>query len=166
MLVINVLSCRNPLYTVEIWADSLPLDLLWGGAVQADQLNDDALGRVLEDVASYGPQLLATLGTRMQAVDGTGNIWCHTDTSAFALFGDYPSASTGPTAPIVLTRGHSKDHRPDLKQIMVGMTTDEDGSILLYPWWNDALGQYLGPHVEYPMGQATGRGFPRGLLAR
>ncbi len=68
MLVINVLSQRNPLYTVEAWAETLPLALLWGDTIQASQFNDDALGRILEDLADYGPQLLATLGARMQVV--------------------------------------------------------------------------------------------------
>ena len=130
MLVINVLTQRNPLYQVEAWVQTLPLALLWGDTIQASQFNDDALGRVLEDLADHGPALLATLGTRMQAVEQAGGTFLHSDTSAFALFGDYPAASTGPTAPVLLTYGHSKDHRPDLKQIMMGITMDSDGQVL------------------------------------
>ncbi len=44
MLVINVLTHRNPLYGVESWAATLPLPLLWGENIQASQFNDDALG--------------------------------------------------------------------------------------------------------------------------
>lgn len=130
MLVINVLTHRNPLYAVETWVATLPLDLLWGDGIQASQFNDDALGRVLEDVAVHGPQLLATLGMRMQGVHQTLSDWLHSDTSAFSLMGDYPSATTGPTAPVELTWGHSKDHRPDLRQIMMGVTMDAEGCVL------------------------------------
>ncbi len=130
MLVINVLTYREPLYKLETWAESLPLGLLWGDAVVASQFNDDAFGRVLDDLADYGPQLLATVGTRMQAVRATGTEWLHSDTTAYALFGDYPSDSTGPTAPVELTWGHTKDHRPDLKQIMAGVTMDAEGCVL------------------------------------
>lgn len=130
MLVINVLSQRNPLYTVEAWAETLPLALLWGDTIQASQFNDDALGRILEDLADYGPQLLATLGARMQVVHPTLKNLLHSDTTAYALMGDYPSSATGPTAPVSLTWGHSKDHRPDLRQIMAGVTMDEEGCVL------------------------------------
>ena len=130
MLVINVLTQHNPLYQVEYWAQSLPLALLWGQGITAHQFNDDALGRVLEDLADHGRTLLATLGPRMQAVQGTGPMMLHSDTTAFALFGDYPNADTGPTAPVALTWGHSKDHRPDLRQIMAGLTVDEQGQVL------------------------------------
>ena len=130
MLVINVLTYRQPLYKLEEWAASLPLGLLWGEALDASQFNDDAFGRVLEDLADYGPQVLATVGARMQALRATETEWLHSDTTAYALFGDYPSDSSGPTAPIELTWGHSKDHRPDLKQVMAGVTMDAEGCVL------------------------------------
>ncbi len=87
----RVLTQHNPLYQVEYWAQSLPLALLWGQGITAHQFNDDALGRVLEDLADHGRTLLATLGPRMQAVRGTGPMMLHSDTTAFALFGDYPN---------------------------------------------------------------------------
>lgn len=103
---------------------------MWGDTIQAAQFNDDALGRVLEELADYGPELLATVGLRMQVVHPTLTNQLHSDTSAYALMGDYPAPPTGPTAPIDLTWGHSKDHRPDLKQIMVGITMDDEGCVL------------------------------------
>lgn len=66
----------------------------------------------------------------MEAVRATGTEWLHSHTTAYALFGDYPSDSTGPTAPVELTWGHTKDHRPDLKQIMAGVTMDAEGCVL------------------------------------
>jgi len=128
-LVMNVLTQRNPLYRVEDWVATLPLPMLWGDAIQASQFNDDALGRVLEDLADHGQALLATLGTRMQAVEQVGPRFLHADTSAFALFGDYPD-TPGPTAPVRITYGHSKDHRPDLRQIMTGLTVDDHGQVV------------------------------------
>ena len=65
MLVINVITQPNPLYHVELWAESLPLPLLWGQGITAHQFNDDALGRVWEDLTDHGHALLATLGPRM-----------------------------------------------------------------------------------------------------
>jgi transposase len=58
------------------------------------------------------------------------------DTTAFALQGDYASedpyerfADVAPPPKIV--RGYSKDHRPDLKQVMFGMLVADDGGIPL-----------------------------------
>jgi len=130
MLVINVLAHRNPLYAVETWAETMPLALLWGDTIQATQFNEDALGRTLEDLADYGPQLLATIGLRMQVVHPTLTDLLHSDTTAYALMGDYPSSESGPSAPVTLTWGHSKDHRPDLKQITAGVTMDAEGCML------------------------------------
>ena len=130
MLVMNVLTQHNPLYQVELWADSLPLPILWGDTITAHQFNDDALGRVLEDLAEHGRTLLATLGPRMRAVQDTGRMMLHSDTTAFALFGDYPNQETGPTASVELTWGHTKDHRPDLRQLMAGLTMDAAGCVL------------------------------------
>lgn len=130
MLVMNVLTQHHPLYQVELWAESLPLPVLWGETITAHQFNDDALGRVLEAVAEHGRTLLATLGLRMRAVQDAGPMMLHTDTTAFALFGDYPSQETGPTAPVELTWGHTKDHRPDLRQLMAGLTVDDAGCVL------------------------------------
>lgn len=130
MLVMNVLTQHNPLYQVEYWAESLPLPILWGDTITAHQFNDDALGRVLEDLADHGRALLATLGPRMRAVQDAGPLMLHTDTTAFALFGDYPNQDNGPTASVELTWGHTKDHRPDLRQRMAGMTVDAAGCVL------------------------------------
>ena len=129
MLVINVLTHRNPLYGVQTWAATLPLGLLWGDGIQAYQFNDDALGRVLEDLAHHGPKVLAMVGLRVQSVHPTLSEGIHSDTTAYSLMGDYPSASTGSTAPVDLTWGNSKDHRPDLKQIMAGITMDAQGCV-------------------------------------
>jgi transposase len=97
--------------------------------VTASQFTDDALGRVLEDLADHGPALLATLGAPMQAVEHAGPRVLHAGTTAFALFSDYPDA-TGPSAPVQITYGHSKDHRSDLRQIMMGLTVDDDGQVV------------------------------------
>lgn len=56
----------------------------------------------MEDLAGAGgPVLLATLGTRMRAMEAAGDAFGHSDTTAFALFEDYLPTETGPTVPIL-----------------------------------------------------------------
>ena len=129
-LVMNVVTHRTPLYHVERWAATLPLDLLWTPGVQAATFNDDALGRVLEKLAVHGRTVVGTLGVRWQALGHAAPTLLHTDTTSFSLFGDYPGSAPDGDAPHI-TYGYSKAHRPDLKQIVVGLTTDAVGQILL-----------------------------------
>lgn len=54
----------------------------------------------------------------------------HTDTPSFSLFGDSPNSAPDGAGPTI-TWGFSKDHRPDLQQILRGLTTDQHGQVLL-----------------------------------
>ena len=129
-LVMNVVTQRTPLYHGERWAATLPLDLLWAPGVQAATFHDDALGRVLEKLARHGRTVVGTLGVRWQVLGQAAPTLLHTDTTSFSLFGDYPGSAPDGDAPHI-TYGYSKAHRPDLKQIVMGLTTDAAGQILL-----------------------------------
>ena len=112
-LLMNLLVQRTPLYHVEQWAQTMPLGLLLGPGVGAEQLNDDACGRVLEKLARYGERIVATLAVRIRALSAQGPAFLHSDTTAFSLFGDDPDV---PGAQVRITFGHSKAHRPDLRR--------------------------------------------------
>ncbi len=127
-LLMNMPVQRTPLYHVEKWAETMPLGLLLGPDVTAEQLNDDACGRVLERLATHGESILAALAVRIRALCAQGPGFLHNDKTAFALFGDYPD---DPRTQVRITWGHSKDHRPDLRQMMLGMTVDGQGNVLL-----------------------------------
>ena len=129
-LVMNVVCQRTPLYHVERWATTLPLDLLWAPGVQAATFHDDALGRVLEKLAVRGRTVLGTLGIRWQALGQAASTLLHTDTTSFSLFGDCPGSVPDGDAPHI-PDGYRKAHRPDLKPIVMGLTTDAEGQILL-----------------------------------
>ncbi len=63
---------------------------------------------------------------RQEKVDTRFN---HLDTTSLALSGEYLGKIDDDTVKIAL--GHSKDHRPDLKQIMLEMMVSQDGGIPL-----------------------------------
>ena len=59
----------------------------------------------------------------------------HNDSTSLVLHGDYTSADgheRGGKATVVAARGHSKDHRPDLKQLVLILTVTADGAV---PRW-------------------------------
>jgi transposase len=53
----------------------------------------------------------------------------HYDTTSVSLWGTYDSATEQPA--VLITFGHNKDHRPDLKQVVVGAAVSGDGGVPL-----------------------------------
>jgi transposase len=56
----------------------------------------------------------------------------HTDTTSIRFAGAYPTADgrvRGGRPTPVITYGHSKDHRPDLKQLVWSLTVSADGAV-------------------------------------
>jgi transposase len=63
--------------------------------------------------------------------------FAHADTTAFSLQGEYefdedPLADDGEGQPITVTYGHSKDHRPDLKQAILSLICAHQSRIPVY----------------------------------
>ena len=108
--------------------------LLGLAAGQAGLLNDDQAGRMLDRLflADRGQNLLTEL---MTGVTGKFGIDCsrlHNDSTSVSVHGAYQGADGGevagtPTAAI--TFGHSKDHRPDLKQLVYILTVSGDHAV-------------------------------------
>ena len=100
-----------------------------------EHFHDDRLGAALDALYLAG---LDGLMTRI-AVGVIDHFSLKTkylrfDTTAFALQGDYESEDSfndmeGVAPPPKIVRGYSKDHRPDLKQVMFGMLVADDGGI-------------------------------------
>lgn len=123
-LLINILTDRSALYKVAEFYEDMDTELLFGQGVSASDLNDDALGRALDilhdnDIESLYSQLaLSTLQSLKAAPSLDGFLPIHSDTTSLSLYGEYPDLTN-----IEIVRGYSKDHRPDLKQILFGLST-------------------------------------------
>jgi transposase len=98
--------------------------------VKAEDFNRFKLGRVLDRCHHYGTELLfseiSLAVCRQEKVDTRFN---SLDTTSFTLSGDYLAKTDDDTVEIKL--GYSKDHRPDLKQVMLEMMICHDGGIPL-----------------------------------
>gem|GEM_PF-4341239 len=57
----------------------------------------------------------------------------HFDATSLSLYGEYNSDEENP----LVTFGYSKEHRPDLKQILFGMTVTQDGNVPIQNRSND-----------------------------
>jgi transposase len=118
----NVLLERGALYRVQEWAKEFEPSL-----IDEQALNDDLIGRALDklyeaDRASM--QTKCVLSTIKKCGLTTDVI--HNDTTSVSVSGRYESQDK---CAIQLKRGHSKDHRPDLKQLVYALSVTEDGGL-------------------------------------
>ncbi|MCP4458355.1 MAG: IS1634 family transposase, partial [Cytophagales bacterium] len=128
-MILNGLGFSNkPLSLTPLFFQNCPLSLLFREGVNADDFNRFKIGRVLDRLHNFGTEALfshiAVDVCEQEHVDFRFN---HLDTSAFSLTGEYLPDSDEQA--ISITHGHSKDHRPDLKQVMLEMMVTQDGGI-------------------------------------
>ncbi len=131
-MIINVLRERRPLYKVEEAMAKVDLPLLFGLDVKPQDFNDDALGRTLEVLAKTKlDQLFCSIAVSAAIRNGVAINRLHADTTSFSVYGNYEEENEL----INITQGHSKAHRPDLKQFMYGMMVNAEG----YPVYGNVL---------------------------
>jgi len=133
VLLRSLLIEREPMYrqyeTVSTFAPSaFALD-----AELAERVGDDAVGRALDRLFDADRAALMT-AVVVGAVEAFGVALqeLHNDSTSIKFCGQYRSANgrtlRAKRAPFI-TQGHSKDHRPDLKQLLFILTTSDDGAV-------------------------------------
>jgi transposase len=128
VLVHNVLVSRDPLYRLSEWI--LPIEPRALGLREEQKLaiNDDRMARALDQLAEYGGRgVFFQLALRSIKIFNLQTDRIHFDTTSISFCGEYQSSSRDPR----ITRGFSKDHRPDLKQLVFGLNVTSDGAVPL-----------------------------------
>ena len=124
VMLCNVVIERFPLYKVGEWShDRVP-------AAISQFLNDDRCGRALDRLfkSDRAALLTAIVLQAIQAYElNTSRV--HNDSTTIKLFGEYTGSYLGAACP---KRGHSKDHRPDLKQLLFNLNVLGDEAVPLY----------------------------------
>jgi len=130
-MIINGLGFSNrPVSLTPQFFENKPLSLLFREGVEAKDFNRFKLGRVLDRCHNYGTELLfSEISLNVCHQEEVNTQFNSLDTTSFTLSGDYVSESEEDTIEVKL--GHSKDHRPDLKQVMLEMMVSHDGGIPL-----------------------------------
>ncbi len=147
-MVLNGLGFVNQqLYLVPSFFDNKPLDRLIGPEVEAAHLNDDVLGRALDALYDVDVTPLYTLiATEACARLGLASPYVHLDTTSFHVDGRYNSAETPEETVIHITQGYSRDHRPDLNQVMLALIVEHQAGI---PRWMKPLSGNSSDPVEF-----------------
>jgi transposase len=133
VVVRNLVLRREPVYALAEWAARFDPTLLGLADAEAALLNDDRVGRMLARLfdADRASLLTRLLLDAIEAFD-LDTTRLHTDTTSIRFAGAYPAAdgrARGGKPTTAITRGHSKDHRPDLKQLVWSLTVSADGAV-------------------------------------
>jgi transposase len=132
-MVLNGLGFANQrLYLVPLFFQHKPTHRLIAPGIEAQHLHDDTLGRALEALYDYGvTELYSLIAVTAAQRLGLTPTFAHLDSTSFHVDGRYNSAEEPDTHIIHMTRGYSRDHRPDLNQVMLDLIVEHQAGIPL-----------------------------------
>lgn len=137
LLVRNILLSREPIYGIGGWAAAYMPELLGLREDQLKSLNDDRVGRALDRLFDANlPQLAMAITKNVVSEFQLDLSELHNDSTTVRFYGDYeefeqPVLRRGKKT-VAIRQGHSKDHRPDLKQLLYILTVSDDGGVPVY----------------------------------
>lgn len=137
VMVRNVLMSREPIYGVGEWAAGFAPDLLNLWPEELALLCDDRIGRKLQwFFEKFMPSLAVALVRRVEVAFKLTLEQLHNDSTTVTFHGAYrhqekQGLRIGRAVPVI-TWGHNKDHRPDLKQLLYTLTVSDDGAVPVY----------------------------------
>ena len=128
ILIFNLTIRKNPLYEVGKWLSEY--DERGFSSYPQFQLSDDRLARALDKLynADRASIMTEVIVKAIREFDiSTAQI--HNDSTTVKAYGKYQSKSP---SGLELKRGHSKDHRPDLKQLLYSLSVSSDGFVPIH----------------------------------
>jgi transposase len=139
-ILINGLGfVSRPLYLFSQFFEDKGIEILLGEGVKSDYINDDKIGRVMDKLYKYGlNNLFIEIVLSVIKKFNIDTKYSHLDATSFHLHGEYKTDKNKDKEekiikerPIIITKGYSRDHRPDLKQVVLDLITSSDGDIPL-----------------------------------
>lgn len=127
ILLFNITCGRQPLYELEEWVARIHPKIFGYNSFKKGVINDDRFGKALcklylADRATMMTEIVLSM-VRLTNLDLSQ---IHNDSTTIKAYGKIPGRTrTG----LKLEYGHSKDHRPDLKQIVYSLTISADGAV-------------------------------------
>ena len=130
-MVINGLGfTQRTLYLMPDFYRSRPVERLIGQGIQAEDLNDTTLGRALDTLYEQGvTELYAPIAAHTVKTLGLDCQTAHIDSTSFHVDGVYNSKTGVSEGVVHITKGYSRDHRPDLNQLSFQLITEHQAGI-------------------------------------
>lgn len=129
----SIIVEREPIYRQQETVQAFASGMFGIAAEELEHLGDDRLGRALDrlfdaDRTALLTEVVVAVGQRFDLKFEE----FHNDSTSISFCGNYRAASgrkiRGRSAPAI-TYGHSKAHRPDLKQLLLILTMSADGNV-------------------------------------
>jgi transposase len=133
VLLRSIMTEREPIYRLGEMVHSFAPKEFALTATQANNLKDDAVGRALDHLFDADrATLLTEIVLQAQKEFAISLDELHNDSTTVKFVGRYTEAKgrslRGKKGPYI-TYGFSKDHRPDLKQLLFILTATSDGAV-------------------------------------
>lgn len=126
VLIHNILTQPMALYKMPEWLETLDMESLGFTYTTASHFNDDRIARLLDTFyKSNRRQIFFRIALRAIKLFELNCGIIHQDTTSIPLHGRYDKWKQEPLA----INGYSKDHRPDLKQLVLGINVAGDGAV-------------------------------------
>jgi transposase len=127
LLIVNLTLGKRPLYELEQWVQSLDARCLGYKTLHKGTFNDDRFGRALDKLYKTDRATLMTKVVVTVVKEFNLNLdRIHNDSTSIKAHGKYPGKTD---KGFELNKGHSKDHRPDLKQLVYSLSICADGAV-------------------------------------
>lgn len=135
-MILNGLGFTDDrLYLFPEFLKNKPIERLLGEGLEASDFNDDATGRCLDEITDYGTTPLFTeIAFEVGLAENLLDTSAHFDTTSLSVFGEYETEAESSSDEFKITHGHSKAHRPDLKQMILNLATTGSN----FPIWMEA----------------------------
>ncbi len=125
-LVLSILTGEHALYNVSEVLSQYDTSVIFQKEVDPKWFHDNRLGNSLDDLKTAGlDNLYSAIISKAIIKHSLGLSHLHFDTTSLSLYGEYKTDEEDP----LVALGFSKQHRPDLKQVLFGMTVTQDGNV-------------------------------------
>ena len=125
-MVLSILTGEHALYNVSDVLSRYDTSIIFQKRVDPNWFHDNRLGNALDDLNIVGLNSMYSAIISKAIIKYSIDISrLHFDTTSISLYGKYETDEENP----LVIYGHSKLHRPDLKQVLFGLTATHDGNI-------------------------------------
>lgn len=130
LLVYNLVLGKDPLYKLEEWINRIDLRSVHLDCYNPNQFSDDRFGRALDKLYQADrASIMTELVLRVVEKFAIQTDRIHNDSTTVKAFGEIPGKTK---SGFTLHHGHSKDHRPDLKQLLFNLSITADGAVPIH----------------------------------
>jgi transposase len=125
-MVLSILTGEHALYNVSDVLSQYDTSIIFQKKVDPNWFHDNRLGNALDALNTVGLNSMYSAIISKAIIKYSVELSrLHFDTTSISLYGKYETDEENP----LVTYGHSKLHRPDLKQVLFGCTVTHDGNI-------------------------------------